>query len=269
MLSIHTNTTALRANSALTSSTNFLSKTSERLSTGLRINSAKDDAAGLAIATRMDAQVRGMTVAARNANDAISLVQTAEGALGTGTNILQRMRELAVSASNAAMSDADRTNLNKEYTELSSQLTDMYKTTNFNGKKILGADAGQLDFQIGANSGETLSVTTVDANTYLATPGDLTSAANATTAIDALDAAITSTSSARADLGAKMSRLDYIAENLTNSITNTSDAKSRIMDADYATEVGNLTKAQILQQAGSAMLAQANQSPQMILSLLK
>lgn len=269
MLSIHTNTSSMRANSALLASSNSLSKTSERLSSGLRINSAKDDAAGLAIATRMDSQIRGMTVAARNTNDAISLVQTAEGALGTGTNILQRMRELAVSASNAAMSDADRTNLNKEYTELSTQLTDMYKTSNFNGKKILGTDAGALSFQIGANSGETLTVTTVDANTYLATPGDLTSAANADTAIAALDTAITSTSSARADLGAKMSRLDYISENLSNSILNTSDAKSRIMDADYANEVGNLTKAQILQQAGSAMLAQANQLPQIVLSLLR
>ena len=268
MLSIHTNTAALRANYSLNNNSALLSKTSERLSTGLRINSAKDDAAGLAIATRMDSQIRGMNVAARNTNDAISLVQTAEGALGTGTSILQRMRELAVSASNAAMSDSDRTNLNKEYTELSTQLTDMYANTNFNGKKILGADAGQLSFHIGANSGDTLSVTTVDAKTYL-TAGDLTSAANATTALSSLDTALTSTSAARADLGAKMSRLDYISENLSNSIINTSDAKSRIMDADYATEVGNLTKSQILQQASSAMLAQANQYPQLIFSLLK
>lgn len=269
MLSIHTNTTAMRASAALNASTSMLSKTSERLSTGMRINSAKDDAAGLSIATRMDSQVRGMTVAARNVNDAVSLVQTAEGALGTGTNILQRMRELAVQAANGTMTDTDRANLDKEYQALGTELNDMYGKTSFNGKKILAGDAGDLVFQTGANAGETLTVKTTDGSTLFATAGDLTSADNAKTAIGALDTAITATATARADLGASMSRLDYISENLTNSISNTADAKSRIMDADYATEVGNLSKSQILQQAGTAMLAQANQAPSIITSLLR
>ena len=269
MLSIHTNTAALRAQSALNSSTSSLSQATQRLSTGMRINSAKDDAAGLAISSSMEAQVRGMQVAARNTNDAISLVQTAEGTMGTGSNILQKMRELSVQAANGAMTDADRGNLDKEYQALASELTDMYSKANFNGKKILGADAGSFAFQTGANSGNTLTVTTVAGSTLFAAAGDLTSAANATTAIGALDTAITATASARSDLGAVMNRLDYVAENLNISITNTSDAKSRIVDADYATEVGKLSKSQILQQAGSAMLAQANQSPQLILSLLR
>lgn len=269
MLSIHTNTAALRAQSALNSSTSSLSQATQRLSTGMRINSAKDDAAGLAISSSMEAQVRGMQVAARNTNDAISLVQTAEGTMGTGSNILQKMRELSVQAANGAMTDADRGNLDKEYQALASELTDMYSKANFNGKKILGADAGSFSFQTGANSGNTLTVTTVAGSTLFAAAGDLTSAANATTAIGALDTAITATASARSDLGAVMNRLDYVAENLNISITNTSDAKSRIVDADYATEVGKLSKSQILQQAGSAMLAQANQSPQLILSLLR
>lgn len=269
MLSIHTNTTAMRANAGLSSSTSLLAKTTERLSTGMRINSAKDDAAGLAIATRMDSQVRGMSVAARNINDGISLAQTAEGALGTGTNILQRMRELAVQAANGAMTDADRTNLDKEYKALGEELNSMYEKTNFNGKKILSTDAGAIVFQIGANAGETLTVTTSNGADLFTTQGDLTSAANATTAIGALDTAITATSTARSDLGAVLSRFDYVSESLSNSITNTSDAKSRIMDADYATEVGNLSKAQILQQAGTAMLAQANQAPSLITSLLR
>lgn len=269
MLSVNHNSTALRVSHIIGTTSNKISQTSERLSTGLRINSAKDDAAGLAISQRMESQIRGMTVASRNVNDAVSLVQTAEGAMGTGTNILQKMRELATSSSNGAMSDADRANLDKEYQALSSELTRLYDTTSFNGQKIVGADAGTFSFQIGANSGETLDVTTIQGSSLLATPGDLKSAANAATAISALDTAISNTSSARADLGAAMNRLDYVADNLANSITNASDAKSRITDADYATEVSNLTKNQVLQQAGTAMLAQANQQPQMILSLLR
>lgn len=269
MLSVNHNSSAQRISSIMAKTAQGLANTSQRLSTGMRINSAKDDAAGLAISTRMDSQIRGMSVAQRNVNDAVSLVQTAEGSMGTATNILQKMRELATSASNGAMSDNDRKNLDKEYQALSSELTRLYDTTSFNGQKIVSADSGTFTFQVGANSGETLSVTTVDGKGLFTTPGDLLSEANATTAIGALDTALDATSSARADLGAVMNRLDYVSENLANSITNTSDAKSRITDADYATEVSNLSKSQILSQAATAMLAQANQAPQSILSLLR
>lgn len=269
MLSVNHNSSAMRISSIMAKTSQSLSDTSQRLSTGLRINSAKDDAAGLAISTRMDSQIRGMQVAQRNVNDAVSLVQTAEGAMGTGTNILQKMRELATNAANGAMSNDDRANLDKEYQALSSELTRLYNTTSFNGQKIVGDNAGTFTFQVGANSGETLSVTTVDGKGLFAAPGDLLSAANATKAIGDLDTALNATSSARADLGAVMNRFDYVSENLSNSITNAADAKSRITDADYATEVSNLSKNQILSQAGTAMLAQANQAPQSILSLLR
>lgn len=208
MLSIHTNTASLNAMNAMSKSSAANNVSAQRLSSGYRINSAKDDAAGLAISTRMASQVSGMTVAQRNTQNALSFVQTAEGAMGTGSNILQRMRDLSVQAADGTMSDTDRANLDKEYQALSAEFTNIFATTQFNGMKILGDKAGEFKFQVGANKNETLSVTTTAGSTLFATPGDLTSAANAGTALAALDTAITAVATSRADMGAVMSRLD-------------------------------------------------------------
>ncbi len=269
MASINTNLMSLNAARNLSSSQNAMSNAVQRLSSGLRVNSAKDDAAGIAIATKMDSQARGMNVAIRNANDGISLLQTAEGALATISGIFQRMRELAVQSANATNGTSDRGNLNTEYQALASEVTRIANTTQFNGVKVVSTGAGAQAFQVGANGSETLSVTTTDATAYLATPGDLTSAANATTAIGALDTALTSLNTDRATYGAGLNRLEFTVQNLQVGVENQTAARSRIMDADYAAETANLTRAQILQQAGTAMLAQANQAPQTVLSLLR
>jgi len=241
----------------------------QRLSSGLRINSARDDAAGLAIGTRMDAQVRGLNVAIRNANDATSLIQTADGALDTISSVFQRMRELSVQAANEAYSDADRTQLNTEFQQLASEVTRIANSTSFNGQNIVSTNAGAFNFQVGANSGQTLSVTTTDATQLLATPGDLTSAANASTAIGALDTALNTLNTNRSTYGAALNRLDFTVQNLKISAENQTAARSRIMDADFAQETAALARQQVLQQAGIAMLSQANQMPNMILGLLR
>ena len=267
---INTNMLSLNAQRNLSGSEGVLRSAMQRLSSGLRVNGAKDDAAGIAIASRMDAQARGMAVAIRNANDAVSLVQTAEGALATIAVIFQRMRELAVQSANATNGSGDRTNLNTEFTELSSEVTRIKDATKFNGTSIIASGgAGSQAFQVGADASQTLTVTTVDAATYLATPGDVTSATNANTAIGALDTAITSLNTDRAKYGAALNRLQFTISNLQNGFENQTAARARIMDADYAVETANLTRAQVLQQAGTAMLAQANAAPNMVLSLLK
>jgi flagellin len=252
----------------------------QRLSSGLRINSAKDDAAGLAIAERMNAQVRGMNVAVRNANDGISMAQTAEGALSKVGDALQRMRELAVQARNATNSSSDKDSLNKEFAELQSEITRVLGGTSFNGKKVLGSDATAMTFQIGANTttDDTITMTTEDmtANTDItsvtastavidasATSGDIA------TIIDNIDTAIDTINDQRATFGATQSRFDAIIANLQQSVEAQSAARSRIMDTDFAAETANLSRAQILQQAGTAMVAQANQLPQGVLSLLR
>lgn len=268
-LYINSNIPALNTQKHLSKTNNVLNSAMERLSSGLRINSAKDDAAGLAIGTRMDAQVRGLNVAARNANDGISLLQTADGALDTISSAFQRMRELAVQAANESYTAGDRTQLNTEYQALSSEVTRIATTTTFNGQTVIGAQAGAFGFQVGANSGQSLSVTTTDAQTYLATPGDLTSAANAGTAIGALDTALTSLNSSRSTYGANLNRLDFTIQNLKSASENQMAAKSRIMDTDYASETGRLARQQVLQQAGMAMLAQINQMPNQVLTLLR
>ncbi len=265
-LMINTNVVSMNAQRNLAASQSSLATSMERLSSGLRVNSAKDDAAGLAIADRMNAQVRGITVAIRNANDGISLSQTAEGALATMTDALQRMRELAVQAQNGTNSTSDRANLDTEYQQLSSEITRVATQTKFNGKAIVGASAGANVFQVGANNGDTLTVITTTITTV---GGSLTTAANASTAVSALDAKLDAITSNRATYGAAMSRFQFAISNLSITQENQAAARGRIVDADFAHETANLSRAQILQQAGTAMVAQANQLSSNVMSLLR
>ncbi len=253
----------------------------ERLSSGLRVNSAKDDAAGLAIADRMTSQIRGMTVAMRNANDGISMAQTAEAGMGTVTETLQRMRDLAVQAANfAAVSKDDRDKLNTEFKQLGLEVGRIIKNTEFNGKKILNGSLVGANFQIGANTAadNQISVTVSNlakVNSLSALFGSMLSiggGANSTSvrlAITAIDTAIAKVDVFRSNLGAIQNRFMTTIANLQSSIENQSAARSRIMDADFAAETANLSRSQILQQAGTAMLAQANQATQGVLSLLQ
>ena len=263
---INTNVVAMNAQRNLTSSQGSLSTSMERLSSGLRVNSSRDDAAGLAIADRMNAQVRGITVAIRNANDGISLAQTAEGALSTMTDALQRMRELAVQAQNGTNGTTDRANLDTEYQQLSAEITRVASQTKFNGTAIVGASAGANVFQVGANNGDTLTITTSAVTTVA---GDLTTAANASTAVAALDAKLDAITTNRATYGAAMSRFSFAISNLSITQENQAAARGRIVDADFASETANMSRAQILQQAGTAMVAQANQLSNNVMSLLR
>ena len=283
---INTNLISLNAQRHLSMSQSSLATSMQRLSSGMRVNSAKDDAAGLAIAERMNSQVRGMNVAVRNANDAISLAQTAEGGLGRVAESLQRMRELAVQASNATNSNSDKDSLDKEFGELAKEIQRVIGGTSFNGKSVLGANAGVQTFQVGANTttNDTIDITTVDLtsdatitpvagtdNTGAGRPViDNTATATAIhTVIDNIDTALNTVSNQRATMGASQSRFDAVISNLQISVENQSAARSRIMDADFAVETANLSRANILQQAGNAMVAQANQMPQQVLRLLQ
>jgi len=279
-LSINTNIASIDAQRNLSGSQMSLATSMQRLSSGLRINSAKDDAAGLSIAERMNAQVRGMNVAIRNSNDGISLAQTADGALAQVSNSLQRMRELAVQARNSTNSSSDKDSLNKEFSQLQSEITRVLGGTAFNGKKVLGADATTLNFQVGAGTttDDTVSVKTVDmtkdttmtavTGTSAAIDASATSGAIGTV-IDNIDKAIDDVNDTRATFGATQSRFDSIISNLQSSVENQTAARSRIMDADFAAETANMSRAQVLQQAGTAMVAQANQLPQQVLKLLQ
>jgi len=277
---INTNVNSLNAQRNTSASQAALSVSMQRLSSGLRVNSAKDDAAGLAIAERMNAQIKGMTVAQRNANDGISLAQTAEGALGKVGDSLQRMRELAVQARNATNSESDKDSLQKEFSQLQSEIQRVLGGTTFNGKAILGASAGAQDFQIGANTttNDMITVTTTDmtsdASITAVTDSTVvidstTSTSDIGTVIDDIDSAIDRVNSERAMYGATQSRFDSVISNLQVSTENQTAARSRIMDADFAVETANLSRAQILQQAGNSMIAQANQLPQQVLKLLQ
>jgi len=277
---INTNIGSLNAQRNMQASQSSLAQSMTRLSSGLRINSAKDDAAGLAIAERMNAQVRGMNVAVRNANDGISLSQTAEGALSKVGDSLQRMRELAVQARNSTNSDDDKTSLNKEFAELQKEIGRVLGGTAFNGKAILGDEATTLTFQVGANTTEHDEIELVTTNmttesTITAVTGTSASidasasVADIKTVIDNIDTAINTVNEKRANFGAAQSRFDAVISNLQQSVENQSAARSRIMDADFAAETANLSRSQILQQAGNAMIAQANQAPQQVLSLLR
>jgi flagellin len=272
-MTINTNVVSLNAQRNTSASQMSLSTSMQRLSSGLRVNSAKDDAAGLAIADRMNAQVKGMNVAVRNANDAISLAQTAEGAIGKLSDMVQRMRELAVQSANGTNTTADRTNLDAEYQQLGQEITRTIGATSFNGLNILAGNAGAQDFQVGANAGQTVTVTTTDlsanADVVAVTGGDITAAGTATTAITNLDTLINTLNTERATYGAAQNRFDAIVSVLQVSSENQTAARGRIMDADFASETANLSRAQILQQAGNAMVAQANQLPQQVLALLR
>ncbi len=271
---INTNVFSLNAQRALNSSQSSMQTSLQRLSSGLRINAAKDDAAGLAISERFTAQIRGLEQANRNANDGISLLQTGEGAMAEISNSLQRMRELAVQARNATVSSADKASLNDEYKALAAEITRNVDSTEFNGTKVIGA-AATLTFQIGfeANANNQVKVSTkdVDAASGVASAigGTISTSTGASTMIAAVDAALDKVSEIRADFGAAQNRLESVVRNNSNIIENQSAARSRILDADFAKETANLTRTQILQQAGSAMLAQANQLPQNVLSLLR
>ena len=263
---INTNLSSLNAQRNLSSSQMSLATSMQRLSSGLRVNTAKDDAAGLAIADRMNAQIRGSTVAIRNANDGISLAQTADGALATVADALQRMRELAVQAQNGSNGTSDRANLDTEYQQLSQEITRIATQTKFNGTAIVGASAGTQVFQVGANNGDTLTVTT---STVTTVAGDLTTAANASTAVAAIDTELDTITTSRATYGAAINRFGFAISNLAISNENQTAARGRIMDADFAAETANLSRAQILQQSGNAMVAQANQLPQQVMALLR
>ena len=285
-LIINTNLLSLDAQRNTAQTQNQLATAMQRLSSGLRINSAADDAAGLAISQRMQAQVNGMNVAIRNSNDGISLAQTAEGALGQVGNSLQRMRELAVQAANATNTDADKDSLDQEFGQLADEIQRVLGGTTFNGKAIIGADAGNQTFQVGANTttNDTITVTTTNLttdNTITAVAGtdntgsgraviDHTATASGIqTVINNIDTALNTVNSTRATMGATQNRFDAVISNLQVSVENQSAAESRITDADFAAETANLSRAQILQQAGTAMIAQANQQPQQVLTLLR
>jgi flagellin len=239
----------------------------QRLSSGLRVNSAKDDAAGLAIAERMDSQTRGMNVAIRNANDGISMAQTAEGALSAISNNLQRMRELAVQASNGTYGATDIGTLDAEYALLKDENARIISSTKFNSQGLLDGSVTSFDFQVGANNGDKITVTATGAALNSNTLG--TDNATAQSELDVIDADLTSINSIRSTWGATQNRFEQVISNLRTASENSAASRGRIMDADYAMETANLSRAQILQQAGTAMVAQANQIPQGVLSLLR
>jgi flagellin len=322
---INTNIASMNAQRNLNSSQGLLSVSMQRLSSGLRVNSAKDDAAGLAIAERMNTQVRGMSVAMRNANDGISLTQTAEGSLGKVGDMLQRMRELAVQAANGTNNTQDRAALNNEFTQLQTEVSRLVRNTNFNGSPILtgfpGGANSSFTFQVGANAtvddqivitqSDILGITPGVTGTPNGNDGALEAAVNTTkinilgaagsgtggvpptaavdfaaaalpgltganadegdplVAVQFLDFALAQVNLARSTFGATQNRFDSVISNLQVAVENQTSARSRIMDADYAQETSNMSRAQILQQAGNAMVAQANQLPQQVLQLLQ
>jgi len=283
---INTNLVSLNAQRNLSTSQSQLSTSMQRLSSGLRVNSAKDDAAGLAIAERMNTQVRGMNVAMRNANDGISMAQVGEGALGKVSDLFQRMRELAVQSANGTNGDDDRVSLNEEFVQLAQEVTRTLEGTQFNGRSIL-SDTTANTFQIGANNDSSIDRISVDGFDWTAatqitnvvstgvitgteTPTmQITDITGAQDVIAAIDVAIDEINSQRAEFGAVQNRFENVISNLMVATENQAAARSRIMDADYAAETANLSRAQILQQAGNAMVAQANQLPQQVLSLLQ
>ncbi|AXQ47372.1 flagellin domain-containing protein [Pseudomonas vlassakiae] len=281
-LTVNTNTTSLGVQKNLNRASDALSTSMTRLSSGLKINSAKDDAAGLQIATRMTSQIRGQTMAIKNANDGISVAQTAEGAMQEQTNILQRMRELAVQSRNDTNSKDDRDALNKEFAQMSDELSRIAKSTQLNGKNLLDGSAGVLTFQVGSNSGannqisirldsgfdaQTLSVDSAAIAITGSTSAEAEASMNA--ALDAIDKALQTINTTRADLGASQNRLTSTVNNLQNINENAEAARSRVQDTDFAAETAQLTKQQTLQQASTSVLAQANQLPSAVLKLLQ
>ena len=296
MAVVNTNVNASIAQNALSRNERAMNTAMERLSTGQRINSASDDAAGLAIASRMTSQIRGLDTGIRNAADAISMISTADGALIEVTNMLQRMRELALQASNGTTTEADRNYLNAEYQNLVSEIERISVNTEWNGRTILDGSANAtgdstVAFQVGANGGQTVAVNfgnisqdsgsgatvfetfetsgTMAAGAFISAQTTASAITTATAAITQIDSAITAVNSQRATFGAAMNQLTYAVDNLSNVRVNAEASRSRILDADYAAETSELARTQIISQAGTAMLAQANQLPQTVLSLLQ
>jgi len=259
---INTNAYSLNAQRHLNKNSAGLSTALERLSSGLRVNSAKDDAAGLAVATRMEADARGLTVAMRNASDGVSFGQTADGALGTTGEILQRMRELAVQSLNGTISDTERGYLDKEFQALSTQITDLQGAAKLNNQSVFGT----FSFQAGATAGQTVSGTF---SSVAVTASSVGTSATASTALTNIDNALASVASNRAQIGGTMSALEFRIQQIETARENQFAARSRIMDADFAMESAALSRAQILQQSGVAMVSQANAEPQNVLSLLR
>jgi flagellin len=290
MAIVNTNIGASVAQQALVRNERAMSAAMEQLSTGKKINSAADDAAGLAISSRMTAQIRGLDQAVRNANDGISMVNTAEGAMIEVTAMLQRMREITVQSANGTTDSADRSYLNKEYQALATEIQRVATNTQWNGRDILTGDAAStgssaVSFQVGANGGQTISVTIGDisstgnttfaalqssgASGSIATTTAASAQTVATSTLTAIDAAIKDISEKRADLGAGSNQLTHAVDNLTSIKINAEESRSRILDTDYAQSTSELARTQIIQQAGTAMLAQANQLPQTVLALLQ
>ena len=274
-LRINFNQAASAAQRGLAASQDSYSKQAEHLSSGLRINRASDDAAGLAVSEKLKNQVRGLNQAQRNAQDGISLIQTAEGGLAETHNILSRMRELAVQAASDTLSNSDRANLEAEFTQLKAEVTRIATTVNFNGTLLLNnASSDTLTLQIGANNGSTLTVALSNNNASglainTAAMASVTSLAVAATTITSIDAAISTVSTNRANLGAMQNRLESVGRSLAVASENTAAANSRVADADIAESMSELVRAQILQQAGISVLAQANQAPSLVLQLLR
>ncbi len=282
-LSMHTNYASLVTQNTLNSTSGLLNTAMERLSTGFRVNSASDDAAGLQIANRLEAQTRGMSVAMRNAQDGISMMQTAEGAMEEMTNITYRMNDLATQSLNGSNSDKDRAAMDAEFKQLSAELNNIMGNTSFGGQKLLAAgdgfEAGAVTFQIGASSAETLDVDASASIKKVAATladaaitdgiGDATKAKAALDKISDAGGLIEDIGATRAQFGANINRLEHTMTNLGNMVENTSAAKGRIMDADFAVESSNMTKNQMLMQAGTTVLSKTNQLPSMAMSLLR
>ncbi len=293
MAVINTNISAIRASNASNMASKMAGVAMERLSTGKRINGAKDDAAGLAITTTMTSQIKGMSQGIRNANDGISFAQTADGALNEVTAMLQRIRELAIQAKSATYTDTDRTSMQSEVANLTSQISEVLEKTTFNGTKLFtvigaapaanGSDDATFSIQTGSNTTDTVDLRSkaIDGTKLFGgtntvyTPAtspqaiDVSTAAQAGTTMDNVDASLTAINVARAEFGSGQNRLESVINNLTDNVTNLSDARSRILDTDYSAETTVMAKAQILSQASTAMIAQANQAQQNVLSLLK
>ena len=269
-LRVNNNIAAFNAYRNLNVTDNAMGKSLEKLSSGLRINRAADDAAGLAISEGLRSQIGGLKVAVRNSQDGISVVQTAEGALTETHSILQRMRDLAVQASNdGALTNTDKAKADEEFQALAKELDDIASKTTFNGTKLLDGTYTAKTFQVGSNAGETLSVTVGDMDAAaLGASGAISTAAGASAAINAIGSAIATVSTERAKLGAVQNRLEHKINNLNATVENLTASESRIRDTDMAQEMVSFTRSQILSQAGTAMLAQANQSSQGVLQLL-
>jgi len=276
---INSNKSALIAANALTANERVMQKTMRSLSTGSRINSSSDDAAGMAIQTNMTAQINGLNAAVRNANDGINMLQTADGALSGVTDMLQRMRELSVLGSTDTYSSAQKTSMNDEYQALLNQVNLVATTTQWNKMGLLTGSGGEVGgstkfvFQVGANAGQTISVAIVDQSTTTALQSIagtvVTSGAYAAAAVSAIDGALSNINTNRSALGAAVNRLEHAINNLTNVAQNATDSRSRVADTDYSKATSDLARQQIIQQAGTAMLAQANQQPSTVLALLR